>query len=48
MYMYYLHIFQAGLSALDEPIEYSWLLDDPDRYGNALAKQEPLWEPGTI
>jgi hypothetical protein len=37
---------QAGLFALDEPIDAS-LLRDPDRLAGVLARQRPAWEPGT-
>lgn len=37
---------QAGLFALDEPIDRD-LLADPDRLADVLARQEPAWRPGT-
>ena len=37
---------QAGLYALDEPIDRSLLLD-VDRLAAVLARQKPAWEPGT-
>ncbi|VAV89627.1 Putative esterase [hydrothermal vent metagenome] len=37
---------QAGVCAIDEPMDLD-LLGDPDRVADAIAKQEPLWEPGT-
>ena len=37
---------QAGLAALDEPISAA-LLADPDALAPVLARQAPLWEPGT-
>ena len=37
---------QAGVCAIDEPMDLD-LLADPDRVADAIAKQEPLWEPGT-
>ena len=37
---------QAGLAALDAPID-SELLGDPDALAVPLARQAPLWEPGT-
>ena len=37
---------QAGLAALDEPISAE-LLSDPDALGPVLARQAPLWEPGS-
>jgi CubicO group peptidase (beta-lactamase class C family) len=37
---------QAGLYALDEPIDRS-LLKDLDRLAVVLARQKPVWEPGT-
>ena len=37
---------QAGLFALDEPIDKA-LLADLDRMANVLARQKPAWEPGT-
>jgi len=37
---------QAGVCAIDEPMDLE-LLGDPDRVADAIAKQEPLWEPGT-
>jgi CubicO group peptidase (beta-lactamase class C family) len=37
---------QAGLFALDEPIDRS-LLADLDRLAIVLARQKPAWEPGT-
>lgn len=37
---------QAGLAALDEPIGAE-LLADPDALAPVLARQAPLWEPGS-
>jgi CubicO group peptidase (beta-lactamase class C family) len=37
---------QAGVCAIDEPMDLE-LLGDPDRVAEAIAKQEPLWQPGT-
>jgi CubicO group peptidase (beta-lactamase class C family) len=37
---------QAGLFALDEPLDTA-LLSDLDRLANVLAKQKPVWQPGT-
>ncbi len=37
---------QAGLAALDEPIGEE-LLADPDALAVVLARQAPLWEPGS-
>ncbi len=37
---------QAGLYALDEPIDRS-VVADPDRLAVVLARQKPAWEPGT-
>ncbi|HET9396967.1 MAG TPA: serine hydrolase domain-containing protein, partial [Nitrospiraceae bacterium] len=37
---------QAGLFALDEPIDRD-LLADLDRLAEVLARQKPAWEPGT-
>ena len=37
---------QAGLYALDEPIDRE-LLADPERLSFVLARQKPAWEPGT-
>jgi CubicO group peptidase (beta-lactamase class C family) len=37
---------QAGLYALDEPLDRS-LLADLDRLAVVLARQKPAWEPGT-
>jgi len=37
---------QAGVAALDEPIDAA-LLADPDALAAVLARQAPLWEPGT-
>src|SRR5689334_1237399 len=37
---------QAGLYALDEPIDRN-LLSDLDRLADVLARQKPAWEPGT-
>lgn len=37
---------QAGVCAIDEPMDLE-LLGDADRVADAIAKQEPLWEPGT-
>jgi CubicO group peptidase (beta-lactamase class C family) len=36
---------QAGLSAIDEPMDLD-MLGDPDRVAAAIAKQAPAWEPG--
>ena len=37
---------QAGLFALDEPVDRA-LLADLDRLAEVLARQRPAWEPGT-
>jgi CubicO group peptidase (beta-lactamase class C family) len=37
---------QAGLSAIDEPLDLETLADT-DKLDAILAKQEPSWEPGT-
>jgi CubicO group peptidase (beta-lactamase class C family) len=37
---------EAGLSIVDEPLDPA-LLQDFDRLGAAIARQRPLWEPGT-
>ena len=37
---------QAGLYALDEPVDRSTVAD-PDRLAVVLARQKPAWEPGT-
>jgi CubicO group peptidase (beta-lactamase class C family) len=37
---------QAGVCAIDEKMDLD-LLGDPDRVAAAIAKQDPLWEPGT-
>jgi CubicO group peptidase (beta-lactamase class C family) len=37
---------QAGLCAIDEPLELADLLD-LDRVGDVVARQRPAWEPGT-
>jgi CubicO group peptidase (beta-lactamase class C family) len=37
---------QAGLYALDEPIDRN-LVADADRLARVLARQKPVWEPGT-
>jgi CubicO group peptidase (beta-lactamase class C family) len=37
---------EAGLAALDEPLEYSTLAD-LDQMAQILARQRPEWEPGT-
>ncbi len=37
---------QAGLSAIDEPLD-SEILADFDRLSEILAKQPPAWLPGT-
>ena len=37
---------QAGLYALDEPVDRS-LVADLDRLAVVLARQKPAWEPGT-
>ncbi|GBE24314.1 esterase EstB [bacterium BMS3Bbin02] len=36
---------QAGVCAIDEKMDLE-LLGDPDQVATAIAKQEPLWEPG--
>ncbi|OWF35081.1 beta-lactamase domain-containing protein 2-like [Mizuhopecten yessoensis] len=38
---------KAGLSGNDEPLSIRLMLDDPKKFGELLAKQKPLWEPGT-
>ena len=37
---------QAGLFAIDEPVERS-VVADPDRLAVVLARQKPAWKPGT-
>lgn len=37
---------QAGLSAIDEPLDLDTIAD-PDALAAILARQEPAWEPGT-
>jgi CubicO group peptidase (beta-lactamase class C family) len=37
---------QAGLAALDEKVDLA-LVRDPSRLAPVLARQRPLWEPGT-
>ena len=37
---------QAGLFAFDEPVDRS-VVADPDRLAVVLARQKPMWEPGT-
>ena len=37
---------QAGLCAIDEPLDFDTLAD-PDRLAAVLARQKPAWEPGT-
>src|SRR6478672_9430998 len=37
---------QAGLFAIDEPVDRS-ILADLDRLATVLARQKPAWEPGT-
>jgi CubicO group peptidase (beta-lactamase class C family) len=37
---------QAGLFALDVPVDKS-LVSDPDKLALVLARQKPVWEPGT-
>jgi CubicO group peptidase (beta-lactamase class C family) len=37
---------QAGLFALDEPVDRGLVLD-PDRLATVLARQKPVWPPGT-
>lgn len=36
---------QAGLCAIDEPLDLE-IMGDADRLAEAVAKQEPAWEPG--
>ncbi|XP_069112797.1 beta-lactamase domain-containing protein 2-like [Argopecten irradians] len=38
---------RAGLSGVEEPFSIRLMLEDPDKFGEILAKQKPLWEPGT-
>ena len=38
---------RSGLAALSENFHLSWMRDDPQRLSAALAKQRPLWPPGT-
>ncbi|XP_033755479.1 beta-lactamase domain-containing protein 2-like [Pecten maximus] len=38
---------KAGLSGNEEPFPIRLMLDDPKKFGEILAKQKPLWEPGT-
>ena len=38
---------KAGLCAIDEPLDLE-TLGDPDKMDSAIAKQKPLWEPGTL
>ena len=37
---------QAGLFAIDEPVDVETVAD-LDRLANVLARQKPVWEPGT-
>jgi CubicO group peptidase (beta-lactamase class C family) len=37
---------QAGLCAIDEPLDFAKLAD-ADKVAAAIAKQKPAWEPGT-
>jgi len=37
--------FQAGLCAVDQPVDAA-LLADPDRFAAVLARQKPAWRPG--
>ena len=37
---------QAGLFALDQPLDRN-LISDLDRLADVLARQKPVWEPGT-
>jgi CubicO group peptidase (beta-lactamase class C family) len=37
---------QAGICAIDEPIDLN-IMSDPDRLALILAKQKPIWDPGT-
>ncbi|MDH4137782.1 MAG: beta-lactamase family protein, partial [Anaerolineae bacterium] len=37
---------QAGLSAIDEPLDLETIAD-PDALAKILARQKPAWEPGT-
>lgn len=41
-----LNAHQAGLSAIDEPLDFA-ILADLDRLAEVLARQKPAWEPGT-
>ncbi|XP_069112798.1 beta-lactamase domain-containing protein 2-like [Argopecten irradians] len=38
---------KAGLSGNETPFPVRMMLDDPQKFGEILAKQRPLWEPGT-
>ncbi|RUS71720.1 hypothetical protein EGW08_020517 [Elysia chlorotica] len=38
---------QAGLAALSDNFYLKWIKDDPQRLHNLLARQKPLWSPGT-
>ncbi|XP_033755478.1 beta-lactamase domain-containing protein 2-like [Pecten maximus] len=38
---------KAGLSGNEEPFSLRLMLDDPRKFEDILAKQRPLWEPGT-
>ncbi|XP_060084459.1 beta-lactamase domain-containing protein 2-like [Ylistrum balloti] len=38
---------KAGLSGNEEPFSFRIILDDPKQCSEVLAKQKPLWEPGT-
>ncbi|MFX1574489.1 MAG: serine hydrolase domain-containing protein [Promethearchaeota archaeon] len=38
---------KAGLCAIDEPLDLK-TLGDPDKMESAIAKQKPLWTPGTL
>ncbi|XP_069112794.1 beta-lactamase domain-containing protein 2-like isoform X3 [Argopecten irradians] len=38
---------KAGLSGTDEPFSLWLIQDDPLKFAEILAKQKPLWEPGT-
>ena len=37
---------EAGLPVIDTPLDID-LIADPDRFGEVLAAQAPLWEPGS-
>ncbi|OWF44500.1 Beta-lactamase domain-containing protein 2 [Mizuhopecten yessoensis] len=38
---------QAGVAACDEKFQMAMVQDNPNKLGEILAKQRPLWKPGT-